>query len=151
MPPAEAQAIPEAVLEVVDPDGTRRVVRVTHTPFSIGRGAAAGNELQLVGDGISRHSALLVCADGVFRLEDRGQKHGLFVNGEKIQVRELHDGDEITFRGGDSPRLIFRAGQQAVPELLTRLERAATLDPGARDLRQLSLPGHLYRCCRDWF
>ena len=137
----ERPAIPEVMLEVVDAVGPARLVRVTYSPFPIGRGAEAGNDLQLVDKRISRHSALLVYADGVFRLEDRGQRHGLFVNGEKIQVRELRDRDEITCGGGDSPKLIFRAGQfqEAVPELLTRLERAATMDPGARDLRQLSL------------
>ena len=83
MQTAQAQAIPEAVLEVVEPDGTRRVVRVTHTPFTIGRGAEAGNDLQLADKRISRHSALLVYTDGAFRLEDRGQRHGLFINGKK--------------------------------------------------------------------
>ena len=137
----EAPAIPEAALEVVEPDGARRLVRVTHTPFSIGRGAEAGNDLPLTDRRISRHSALLVYADGAFRLQDRGQRHGLFVNGEKIQVRELRDGDIITCGGADSLQLIFRAGQlqESVPELLTRLERAVTMEPGARDLRQLSL------------
>ena len=139
----ERPAIPEVMLEVVDADGVR-LVRGTHSPFSIGRGAEAGNDLQLTDKRISHHSALLVYTDGAFRLEDRGQRHGLFINGEKIQVRELRDGDIVTCGGGDasqSPQLIFRAGQfqESVPELLTRLERAATMDPGARDLRQLSL------------
>ena len=137
----EARAIPEAMLEVVEPDGTRRLVHVTHSPFAIGRGAEAGNDLQLADKRISRHSALLVYADGAFRVQDRGQRHGLFVNGEKIQVRELGDGDIITCGGADSLQLIFRVGQlqESLSELLTRLERAATMEPGARDLRQLSL------------
>ncbi len=142
MQTAQAQAIPEAVLEVVEPDGTRRVVRVTHTPFTIGRGAEAGNDLQLADKRISRHSALLVYTDGAFRLEDRGQRHGLFINGKKIRVGELGDGDIITCgAAADSFQLIFRTGQlqESLPELLTQLERAATMEPGARDLRQLSL------------
>ena len=143
MPTAETQAIPEAVLEVVEPDGTRRAVRVTHTPFAIGRGAGAGNDLQLPDElrRISRECALVLYTDGVFRLQDRGQRHGLFVNGEQIQLRDLGDGDIITFGGDDSFQLIFRTGQlqESLPELLTRLERAATMEPGARDLRQLSL------------
>ena len=138
---SEAQAIPEVVLEVVESDDTHRLVRVTHSPFAIGRGAESGNDLQLPDKRISRHSALLVYADGAFRLQDRGQRHGLYVNGEKIQAQELRNGDIITFGGADSLQLIFRAGplQESLPELLTRLERAATLEPGARDLRQLNL------------
>ena len=142
MPTAQAQTIPEAVLEVVEPDGSRRVVRVTHAPFAIGRGAEAGNDLQLADKRISRHSALLVYTDGAFRREDRGQRHGLFINGKKIRVGELGDGDIITCgAAADSFQLIFRTGQlqESLPELLTRLERAATMEPGARDLRQLSL------------
>ena len=142
MQTAQAQAIPEAVLEVVETDGARRVVRVTHTPFAIGRGAEAGNDLQLADKRISRHSALLVYTDGAFRLEDRGQRHGLFINGKKIRVGELGDGDIITCgAAADSFQLIFRTGQlqESLPELLTQLERAATMEPGARDLRQLSL------------
>src|SRR5437879_11635189 len=38
--------IPEAVLELIGPDGSRRVVRVAHTPFLIGRGGETGNHLQ---------------------------------------------------------------------------------------------------------
>lgn len=139
MPTPERPAIPEVALEVVDTVGPARLVRVTHSPFSIGRGAEAGNDLQLVDKRISRASALLVYADGAFRLEDRGQRHGLFVNGEKIQARELRDGDRITCGGPDSFQLIFRIGQLQLPELLTQLERASTMEPGPRDLRQLSL------------
>ena len=32
-----------------------------------------------------------------FHLEDRGQRRGLFVNDEKVESRELQNGDIITF------------------------------------------------------
>ncbi|MFQ5926216.1 MAG: HD domain-containing phosphohydrolase [Terriglobia bacterium] len=133
--------IPEAVLAVVERDGTRRLVRVTQSPFLIGRGAESGNHLQLADKRISRRCAALVYADGVFRLEDRGQHQGVFVNGEKIAVRPLRDGDMINFGVADSVQLIFHAGQpqESFPQLLSRLEGASALEPGARDLRQLSL------------
>ena len=38
----------DAVLEVVSPDGARRNVRVTQSPFLIGRGAETGNHRPLV-------------------------------------------------------------------------------------------------------
>lgn len=138
----DVQQIPEAVLEIVESDGTRRLVRVSESPFLIGRGAVGGNHLQLGDKRISRNCASLVYADGGIRIEDRGQRHGVFVNGEKVEIpRPLRDGDTITFGGADSLRVIFHAGQlqESLSQLLARLERAATLDPAARDIRQLSL------------
>jgi len=138
----EVQQIPEAVLELVESDGTRRLVRVSESPFLIGRGTEAGNHLQLGDKRISRNCAALVFAEGGIRVEDRGQRHGVFVNGEKVEdPRPLREGDAITFGGADSLRIIYHAGQlqESLPQLLARLERAATLEPGARDLRQLSL------------
>ncbi len=50
----------EAVLEVISPDGARKYVRVTQTPFLIGRGAETGNHLQLTDRRISRNCAAIV-------------------------------------------------------------------------------------------
>ena len=44
---------------------------------------------------VSRRHALIVRqADGVRVLDDRSL-NGVFVNGERVEWRELHDGDEI--------------------------------------------------------
>src|SRR6476660_651904 len=87
----------EAVLEVISPDGARKYVRVTQTPFLIGRGAETGNHLQLTDRRISRNCAAIVVEANKYYLEDRGQRRGLFVNGEKVESRALNDGDVITF------------------------------------------------------
>src|SRR2546429_7776356 len=92
----------EAVLEVVSPDGGRRYVRVTQLPFLIGRGAETGNHLQLSDRRISRNCAAIVIEANRFYLEDRGQRRGLFVNGEKVESRKLQNGDVITFGLEDS-------------------------------------------------
>src|SRR5256885_14897535 len=42
-----ALPIAEAVLEVISNDGAKRYVRVTQTPFLMGRGAGARKQLQL--------------------------------------------------------------------------------------------------------
>src|SRR5205809_4280809 len=97
----------EAVLEVVSPDGTRRFVRVTQTPFLIGRGAETGNHLQLSDRRISRNCAAIVSEAHKLYIEDRGQRRGLFVNGEKVESRELQDRDVITFGLEDSFEIIF--------------------------------------------
>ncbi len=137
----DTQPIPEAVLEVSAPDGSRRVVQVIQSPFLIGRGAETGNHLQLSDRRISRQCAALVYADGGFQLEDRGQRRGVFVNGEKVDVRSLREGDMISFGLPDSYELIFHASQGAgsLPQLLSRMEHITTAESGAGGLRKLSL------------
>src|SRR5882757_1523912 len=123
----------EAVLEVVSPDGARRYARVTQTPFMIGRGAETGNHLQLSDRRISRNCAAVVIEANRFYVEDRGQRRGLFVNGEKVDSRELRDGDSITFGLDDSYEIIFRSGktsdEDSLPHLLTRMEHITSSEP----------------------
>src|ERR1700736_2446342 len=133
----------ETVLEVVSPDGARRYVRVTQMPFLIGRGAETGNHLQLADRRISRNCAAIVTEASKFYLEDRGQRRGLFVNGEKIESRELQDGDSITFGLDDSYEIIYRSAANAstdsLPHLLTRIEHITSSEPGSGGLRKLNL------------
>ena len=98
----------DAVLEVVSPDGARRYVRITQSPFLIGRGAETGNHLQLSDRRVSRNCAAIVIEANRFYLEDRGQRRGLFINGEKVEGRELQNGDVITFGLEDSYEILFR-------------------------------------------
>src|ERR1700736_339910 len=117
----------ETVLEVVSPDGARRYVRVTQSPFLIGRGAETGNHLQLSSDRrISRNCAAIVVEANRYYLEDRGQRRGMFVNGEKVESRALNDGDVITFGLEDSYQVVFRVAagtsDEAIPQLLTRID-----------------------------
>jgi pSer/pThr/pTyr-binding forkhead associated (FHA) protein len=105
----EALAQSEAVLEVISPDGARKYVRVTQTPFLIGRGAETGNHLQLTDRRISRNCGAIVIEANRYYLEDRGQRRGMFVNGEKVESRVLNDGDVITFGLEDSYQVVFRS------------------------------------------
>src|SRR5437763_16911859 len=123
----------DAVLDVVSPDGARRYVRVTQSPFLIGRGAETGNHLQLSDRRISRNCAAIVIEANRFYLEDRGQRRGLFINGEKVESRELQDGDAITFGLDDSYEIIFRSAKgsddDSLPLLLTRMEHITSSEP----------------------
>src|SRR5580704_3031967 len=125
MPDTASISLGGAVLEVVSPDGARRYVRVTQTPFLIGRGAETGNHLQLSDRRISRNCAAIVIEANRFYIEDRGQRRGLFVNNEKVESRELLDGDAITFGLDDSYEIVFRSSNSSaddsVPHLLTRI------------------------------
>jgi phosphoserine phosphatase RsbU/P len=130
--PDTGSMVAETVLEVVSPDGARRFVRVTQTPFLIGRGAETGNHLQLSDRRISRNCAAIVVEANKHYIEDRGQRRGLFVNSEKVESRELQDGDVITFGVDDSYEVIYRsaapAGADSVPLLLTRMEHITGSD-----------------------
>ncbi len=133
----------EVVLEVVSPDGARRYVRLTQTPFLIGRGAETGNHLQLSDRRISRNCAAVVIEANRFYLEDRGQRRGLFVNGEKVESRELQDRDTINFGLDDSYEIIFRSAsssdEESIPQLLTRIEHITSSEPTGGGLRKLNL------------
>jgi phosphoserine phosphatase RsbU/P len=144
----DSVALPgEPVLEVVSPDGARRFARVTQTPFHIGRGAETGNHLQLSDRRISRNCAAIVTEANRFYLEDRGQRRGLYVNGEKVESRELQNGDAISFGLEDSYEIIFRnssggsgTGDESIPHLLTRIEHITASEPtGSGGLRKLNL------------
>jgi pSer/pThr/pTyr-binding forkhead associated (FHA) protein len=143
MPDTASISLGGAVLEVVSPDGARRYVRVTQTPFLIGRGAETGNHLQLSDRRISRNCAALVTEAGRLYIEDRGQRRGLFVNGEKVESRLLNDGDSITFGLEDSYELLFRSGtasgDESLPNLLTRIEHITSSEPVGGGLRKLNL------------
>src|SRR5580658_5326441 len=133
----------ETVLEVVSPDGARRYVRVTQMPFLIGRGAETGNHLQLADRRISRNCAAIVMEGNKYYIEDKGQRRGLFINGEKSESRELQDGDSITFGLDDSYEIIYRSATNAstdsLPHLLTRIEHITSSEPTGGGLRKLNL------------
>ncbi|HXX14928.1 MAG TPA: SpoIIE family protein phosphatase [Candidatus Eremiobacteraceae bacterium] len=140
----EALAQAEAVLEVISPDGARKYVRVTQTPFLMGRGAETGNHLQLTDRRISRNCGAIVTEANRYYLEDRGQRRGIFVNGEKIESRVLNDGDVITFGLEDSYQLIFRSAtgtsDESIPQLLTRIDHMTSGESSTGGgLRKLNL------------
>jgi len=136
----EAPAIGEATLELVSPDRSRQRVRVTESPFFIGRGEA-GNHLPIPDKRISRQCAAIVSEDGRYYLEDRGHHAGIFVNGEKIARETLKDGDEISFGLDDSHKLVFRVseGDATIDTLLTRMGSVAETDVTSGGLGKLNL------------
>jgi sigma-B regulation protein RsbU (phosphoserine phosphatase) len=139
----EALAQSEAVLEVISPDGARKYVRVTQTPFLIGRGAETGNHLQLTDRRISRNCGAIVIEANRYYLEDRGQRRGMFVNGEKVESRVLNDGDVITFGLEDSYQVVFRSAtgtsDESIPQLLTRIDHMTSSESTGGGLRKLNL------------
>lgn len=118
----------ETLLEVVAPDKSQQRVSVTQSPFYIGRGGESDNHLQLADGRISRKCAALVATASGYRLEDRGNRYGLFVNGAKIEKHTLREGDVITFGVEGCYEIVFHSESAAkhppqsdVASLLTRI------------------------------
>jgi phosphoserine phosphatase RsbU/P len=140
----------EAVLEVIAPDSSRQQVALTLEPLNIGRGGEVDNTLQLDDGRISRRCATIVADSAGHRLQDRGNRSGVFVNGTKVLQHLLRDGDVITFGIDDSYRLVFHGAAAAaapppppvsVANLLTRIGSISdfTSTTGSGGLNKLNL------------
>lgn len=124
-------------LVVVEPNGMRRDVVVTTSPFRIGR--QAGNELTLRDSRVSRHQAQILTVDGRLVLEDMGSSHGTFVNGEKILRHELKPSDQIDFGVADSYQVIYVGDGATIEEIVERIEAPAPEQSGPRELHHLGV------------
>jgi serine phosphatase RsbU (regulator of sigma subunit) len=124
--------VSEVVLEVARPGTLPEFVPVAHNPFLLGRSAESGNHLILDDPRISRSCAAIVEEHGAFRIEDRGQRHGIFVNGIRVERRDLRDGDVIGFGLDDSYRITFHSGpgEDTVESMLTRLGSMSSVNRG---------------------
>jgi phosphoserine phosphatase RsbU/P len=136
-----ASARSEIGLEVLAPDRTRRFVRIAESLFLIGRGSESGKHLQLTEPRISRHCAAISLEGGEYYLEDRGQKSGLFVNGDKVKRCRLQLGDVITFGFDNFYELTFQTSEPdtSIPDLLNKLEGLSASDTSDGSLHKLNL------------
>lgn len=128
-------------LEVISPEGSHRFVRITESPFLIGRGNDTGNHLQLDDPRISRRCGKIVLEDEGWQLEDRGHVYGLYVNGKKLDRCPLQDGDIITFGIPDSYKIIFRASDASttIENLIDLLEVSHVPDVASNRLHKLNV------------
>jgi phosphoserine phosphatase RsbU/P len=138
---SEIPSTSECGLVVFSPDRSRRFVAVTQSPFVIGRGGQTEKHLPLNDPRISRQSAAILFEGGRYYLEDRGQRHGIFVNGEKIKQRALDDGDVITFGFKDFYEIVFRSSSTdtSITDILSRIENISSSDASSPGLHKLNL------------
>jgi serine phosphatase RsbU (regulator of sigma subunit) len=122
----DAPAVGQAVIEIVAPDDSRRSVPVDASPFSIGRGEA-GNHVQIPDPRISRACAAILLEDGGYFLEDRGHRLGVFINGERIAKKRLHEGDVVTFGLEDSYKIIFHVPEKVLETVTEQAAPTITL------------------------
>lgn len=110
----DTSVVPCAYIEVSIAERPRRVVPISELPFSVGRGHESGNHLVLDDLRISRKC--LTISEGMdgLRVEDRGQRGGIFVNGTQVNGGQvLHDGDHIRVGTDDACQIVFRLSASA--------------------------------------
>ena len=105
---SESTLSTNAFLEVIFPGRPMQVVPLSQFPFFIGRGRENGNHLPINDMRISRTCVGIFSEDAGLVLEDRGQRDGVFVNGEPTKARLLVNGDRIRLGVTDEYMLILR-------------------------------------------
>ncbi len=113
---AESSLKIDAYLEILFSDRPKEMVAVTELPFFIGRGQENGNHLSLDDMRISRKCAAISAGASGWTVEDRGQREGIFVNGEPAKVRSLTNGDRIRLGTDDGCQLVFRVRSEALAQ-----------------------------------
>ena len=137
---ADPPAIDKTGLEVISPNGSRRFVHLSESPFCIGRGES-GNHLQLADNRISRQCAAFVSEGDSWHLEDRGHRRGVYVSGKRIDRCVLNEGDIISFGLDDSYELVFRSAtaDSSIQNILSRMQSITNTDESPGGLHQLNL------------
>jgi phosphoserine phosphatase RsbU/P len=112
-------AMSDAALVVVDPNGRR--VRVPLFPFPFRMGRAPDNNLVLRDSRVSRNHAQIARSDSDYILEDLGSRHGVWVNGERVEKsRRLEGSDRIEFGVPDGYQIHFTRTGDEIKKLLAR-------------------------------
>ena len=131
----------ETLLEIISPDHSRSVARLTESPFFIGRGGGTGNHLQLDDRRISRECAALISEGDRWYLEDRGHRRSLYLNGKQVERCAIEDGDVISFGLENSYELIFRsaAADTSIQNILSRIQSISSGESSPGGLHKLNL------------
>jgi phosphoserine phosphatase RsbU/P len=108
-----------ATLVVIDSNGRRARVPLFPFPFRMGR--APDNNLILRDSRVSRNHAQIAHHQGRFVLEDLGSRHGVWVNGERIEKSFPLTGSEtIEFGVPDGYQIHFTRSGEELQRLLAK-------------------------------
>jgi serine phosphatase RsbU (regulator of sigma subunit) len=126
----------EINLIVVDPNG--RKVRVPLHPFPFKMGRAPDNNLVLRDSRISRNHAQINFNYGEYVLEDLGSRHGVWVNGSRVEkTRKLAGSERIEFGVPDGYQVHFTRSSAEVQKLIAKPAVAETQRTGTANLEKL--------------
>jgi sigma-B regulation protein RsbU (phosphoserine phosphatase) len=133
MPP-ESEA--GAALVVIDPNGRRVRVRLFPFPFRMGRGS--DNHLVLRDSRISRNHAQIAQENGHYILEDLGSRHGVWVNGQRIdKPRPLNGSERIEFGVPDGYQVHFTGSGEELNRMVPKPAAGETGRSGSANLEKL--------------
>jgi phosphoserine phosphatase RsbU/P len=138
MPESERPAVEgrRPTLVVVNPSGNRNRVTLDPLPFTIGRHAE--NNLVLRDTRISRNHARITFQNGQYLLQDLNSRHGVYVNGERIEDRRtLRNSDRLDFGFQDSYRITFSFDEGDLSRILEQIQPPAMTSPGPSNLGKL--------------
>ena len=79
------------VIKGMPPDAEFRVAGTAKV------GRSRDNDIFIVDPSVSRSHAVLDVRNGELVVRDNGSTNGTFVNGERVQLRTLKDGDIVAF------------------------------------------------------
>ena len=113
---ASSEFAEPASLIVIDPDGRRTQVEVRPLPFKIGR--QPDSNLIVRDSRTSRTHAQIVLENGEYIIEDANSRHGVYVNGSRIERHRLRNSDRIEFGVPDSYQLVFALGGAELNRLM---------------------------------
>ncbi|HVX97407.1 MAG TPA: FHA domain-containing protein [Polyangia bacterium] len=97
-------------------------------------GRSPDANVRLRDDGVSREHAELRVAGGRVTVKDLGSTNGTFVNGMRIEDRELRDGDQLTV--GEATLLLFTHSEGLEAGYQRGRFQAVLRDPATRALRR---------------
>ena len=112
-----------AGLVVVNTSGTRTRVAIEPLPFLIGR--QSDNHLVLRDNRASRLHARITAEGGCWYIEDLNSRHGVYVNGQRVEKQRLSTSDRIEFGFADSYKLIFSLEEDELERLLEQISSPA--------------------------
>jgi phosphoserine phosphatase RsbU/P len=123
-----------ASLIVIDPNGHRSRIEIKPVPFKIGR--QSDNDLILRDSRASRNHAQIVLENGQYIIEDASSRHGVHVNGVRVERQFLRNSDRIEFGVPDSYQLVFALDGAELKRLMEQL-------PGQEQVARTGAGGNL--------
>jgi phosphoserine phosphatase RsbU/P len=92
-------------------NGEQHTISIDHTPFTVGR--KVDKDVVVADPRVSRDHAIIVSENGKFTVVDQGSKHGTFVNGERIDRKDLERNDRLEFGVRDVVYAVFNPSNAA--------------------------------------
>jgi serine phosphatase RsbU (regulator of sigma subunit) len=120
-------------------NGEQRTISIDHSPFTVGR--KIDKDVVVADPRVSRDHAMIVSENGKFTVVDQGSKHGTFVNGERVDRKDLEGNDRLEFGVRDVVYAVFNpshAASNTAREFLSQIADIK-LSTDTSDLEKLTL------------